>query len=234
MNVVFDVDGTLTASRAEMDRGFQQEFVTWVRSSGHAVWLITGSDYAKTLEQVGRAICESVAGMYNCAGNQLHTGGVLQESRSWSPSAELIDFLNMHLAIQEWPIKTGQHLEIRTGLSNWSPVGRGCDPAVRAEFYSWDQLNQYRAELAQRIEAAFPEVEAVVAGETGIDIYPQGWDKSQIADRVRPFDFFGDKTQPGGNDASIAQRAQRVWEVASWRDTRRGLIEHYSLEPLAQ
>lgn len=236
MNIVFDVDGTLTDSRSLMDPEFAGQFLAWVQHSGHAVWLITGSDYPKTLEQVGSAICESVAGVYNCAGNQLHSGGVLQDQRDWAPTDELRAFLAMHLSTQPWPIKTGQHLEQRVGLTNWSPVGRGCDRATRAEFTQWDKLYRYRAELALRIEATFPELQATVAGETGIDIYPRGWDKSQIADRVMPFDFFGDSAFPGGNDETIARRAQRVWEVTSWRDTQQALIQHYALEsqPRAQ
>lgn len=229
MNLVFDVDGTLTDSRAEMDPEFAKEFQKWVLESGHAVWLITGSDYPKTLEQVGSAICESVAGVYNCAGNELHTGGILQDARSWTPSDELRSWLMMHLTTQPWPIKTGLHLEERTGLANWSPVGRACARPERQQFYEWDCRHHYRAELAQRLEAAFPELQATVAGETGIDIYPRGWDKSQISDRVRPFDFFGDKCGPGGNDETIARRAQQVWEVTSWRDTRQALIDHYGL-----
>lgn len=229
MNIVFDVDGTLTDSRAGMDRGFQREFLAWVGSSGHAVWLITGSDYPKTLEQVGSAICESVVGVYNCAGNQLHSGGVLQDQRSWSPSDELRAWLLMHLSTQPWAVKTGQHLEERVGLTNWSPVGRGCNRDTRAEFYAWDQQYRYRQELALRLEATFPELQATVAGETGIDIYPRGWDKSQIADRVMPFHFFGDSAFPGGNDETIARRAETVWEVKGWRNTQQVLIDHYGL-----
>ena len=229
MNLVFDVDGTLTDSRSSMDPQFQAEFIAWVRAGSHAVWLITGSDYPKTLEQVGSTICESVAGVYNCAGNQLHSGGVLQEQRSWTPPDELRAWLMMHLTTQPWPIKTGLHLEERMGLCNWSPVGRACDRATRAEFSAWDKRTGYRAELAERLRSAFPDIAATVAGETGIDIYPQGWDKSQISDRVRPFVFFGDSAFPGGNDELIARRAERVWEVTGWSETRQALIDHYGL-----
>jgi hypothetical protein len=49
----------------------------------------------------------------------------------------------------------------------------------------------------------FPTIQAVVGGETGIDIFPRGSDKSQI---IRDFDpndtlhFFGDRMDPAGND----------------------------------
>lgn len=234
MNIVFDVDGTLTPSRGQMDTGFRAEFLSWLAHTDHAVWLCTGSDYPKTVEQVGSQVCERVAGVYGCAGNELHTGGVLQESNPWEPPQELRDFLSLHLEQQPWLVKTGQHLEVRTGLTNWSPVGRAADHEQRREFYQWDTGKGYRRELAAKIQQAFPDIDARVAGETGIDIYPRGRDKSQLADRLRPFDFFGDRCEPGGNDETIARRAARVWEVESWLDTRQVLIDHYGLELLVR
>lgn len=232
MNMVFDVDGTLTPSRGRMDSQFRAEFLSWIARSGHAVWLVTGSDYPKTLEQAGSAVCERVAGVYGCAGNELHTGGVLQESNSWEPPQELKDFLAVHLEEQPWQTRTGQHLEVRTGLANWSPVGRAADQQQRQEFFQWDNLRGYRRELAAKIRETFPDLDARVAGETGIDIYPRGRDKSQLAPRLRPFVFFGDRCEPGGNDETIAQRAETVHEVTEWRETRQILIDQYGLEPL--
>jgi len=49
---------------------------------------------------------------------------------------------------------------------------------------------------------------AVVGGETGLDISPIGYDKSQIIKQFRPYDdivFFGDKMEEGGNDYPLAQ-----------------------------
>ena len=37
-----------------------------------------------------------------------------------------------------------------------------------------------REKIAEECEATFPELEAAIGGETGIDIYPVGRDKSQI------------------------------------------------------
>jgi phosphomannomutase len=46
MNFVFDVDGTLTPSRGQMDPEFKLWFKLWIRHK--PVYLVTGSDYAKT------------------------------------------------------------------------------------------------------------------------------------------------------------------------------------------
>ena len=55
INYLFDVDGTLTPSRKPMVLDFKTYFKFWVRtqqSSGNKVYLVTGSDKDKTIEQV--------------------------------------------------------------------------------------------------------------------------------------------------------------------------------------
>ena len=48
---IFDVDGTLTPSRKQMDIGFSSEFLIFCCK--YDTYLVTGSDRAKTIEQVG-------------------------------------------------------------------------------------------------------------------------------------------------------------------------------------
>ena len=226
MNYVFDVDGTLTPSRAAMDPEFKQWFMSWIKHK--PVYLITGSDYPKTLEQVGRDLCEAVTGVYNCAGNQLHRAGVQEYARTFSLSPEQMGFLNGLLATSTWPIRTGQHIEDRASLVNFSTVGRGASAAERELYSAWDASTGERRRLAVIIESVYPELSATVAGATGIDIYPRGWDKSQIAVDIPGMVFFGDMTQPGGNDHTIAQSASVVHTVKSWQDTRDILQADYS------
>jgi phosphomannomutase len=226
MNYVFDVDGTLTPSRAVMDPEFKQFFIEWIKHK--PVYLITGSDYPKTLEQVGRDVCEAVTGVYNCAGNQLHRAGVQEYSRTFALSPEQLGFLNGLLASSTWPIRTGQHIEDRLSLVNFSTVGRGATSAERELYSAWDSSTGERRRLAVLIESVYPELSATVAGATGIDIYPKGWDKSQIAVDIGNMVFFGDMTQPGGNDHTIAGAADVVHTVRDWRETHKILLDYYS------
>lgn len=226
MNFVFDVDGTLTPSRGQMDPEFKQWFIAWTQHK--PVYLVTGSDYAKTLEQVGRDLCESVTGVYNCAANQLHRSGVQEYSQEFTLLPEHRGFLEGLLAGSQWPIRTGQHIEDRLSLVNFSTVGRGADRDQRALYSAWDRSVQERRRLAVLIETQYPELSATVAGETGIDIYPQGRDKSQICAEIKNIVFFGDQCQPGGNDHTIAQQARTAHTVASWSDTWEILKTHYA------
>ena len=61
---VFDVDGTLTLSRRKIDAVFQRWFLEFCYDNN--VYLVTGSDYPKTVEQVGTSIAENVKRVYNC------------------------------------------------------------------------------------------------------------------------------------------------------------------------
>ena len=55
---IFDVDGTLTPSRQQIVPKFHDWFLKFIEEN--YVYLVTGSDYSKTVEQLGKRICESV------------------------------------------------------------------------------------------------------------------------------------------------------------------------------
>ena len=71
---VFDVDGTLTPSRGRMDEGFKRFFLKFIKEP--AVYLVTGSAYYKTVEQVTREVAESVEKVFNCSGNSIWRRGL--------------------------------------------------------------------------------------------------------------------------------------------------------------
>ena len=51
MKFIFDVDGTLTPSRRQIEPDFLQFFLDFV--DNHEVYLVTGSNREKTIEQIG-------------------------------------------------------------------------------------------------------------------------------------------------------------------------------------
>lgn len=225
MNFVFDVDGTLTPSRKSIDTKFAEWFLDFTKKN--KVYLVSGSDYPKTLEQLGETICNSVAGVYSCAGNALYVNGQEMYSNSFELTDEEYKFLGRLLELSAYPERTGQHIEMRLGLCNFSIVGRGATHEQRQAYVQYDTAINERKNLAELINMQFPRLEATVAGETGIDIYLCGKDKAQIADTVSPFVFFGDKIEIGGNDYSIALRAKKFYRVESWEDTFSILQKEY-------
>lgn len=220
------MDGTLTLSRQRIDPSFEEWFLSFCQSN--SVYLVSGSDYEKTLEQLGEDICNAVKGVYSCCGNALYVKGELQYHNDFELSDEQEQFMRNLVELSAFPAKTGNHLEKRIGLVNLSVVGRNANREQRQFYSGYDCAINERKNLAELIERRFPELQATLGGETGIDIHPKGKDKSQIAEFIRPFIFFGDKVYPGGNDFTIANAADNYYCVDDWQETFEILKEYHS------
>ena len=136
MKFIFDVDGTLTPSRQEMDKEFSKFFFDFCTEN--KVYLVTGSDKKKTLEQIGPEICMSVNKIYNCNGNDVWYRQENVYTNPWKMTDELKEFLNAELKNSEYTIKTGKHLEERPGMVNFSVVGRNADKVQRKDYFYYD------------------------------------------------------------------------------------------------
>ena len=219
---IFDVDGTLTPSRQSIDPEFKEFFKHFIQDN--KVWLVTGSDYAKTVEQLGADICESVVTCYNCSGNDVWFKGKRVNSKTFTAPKELYDLMNGWLQSSRFPLRTGNHIEERPGTINFSIVGRNCTLDERKLYIKHDLEYRERESIAYQINSEFENITATVGGETGIDIYRTGCDKSQILNDFNKTDkifFFGDRLEPGGNDYPLARKLnkQRCYNVKDWRDT---------------
>ena len=131
------------------------------------------------------------------------------------------------LRASPYPMRTGQHVEHRVGMVNFSIVGRAATADERHAYYVWDQQHAERLALAQHIRTVWPDLDVSVAGESGIDISALNTGKQQILPRIAdhaPIWFFGDRQEPGGNDHGLAQAIQQQhlgmnWAVTDWQHT---------------
>jgi phosphomannomutase len=217
---IFDVDGTLTPSRQTMDPDFQRWFLEFVYDND--VYLVTGSDYSKTLEQVGSSICENVNRVYNCSGNDVWANGINIRTLSWTIPEDAHEWLSEQLTASNYNIRTGLHFEHRPGMVNFSVVGRNATSEQRKDYVAYDEYTDERVYIAHNFNLLFPELQATVGGETGIDVAPKGLNKSQI---IKDFDendilyFIGDRMDKNGNDYPLAQVVDHYREVKSWKNT---------------
>ena len=222
---IFDVDGTLTPSRGRMDSEFKKYFMEFARNN--FVYIVTGSDYNKTWEQLGEALVP-IQISYNCSGNSVWVNGTEIHTRDWTIRDDMRGWLEKQLKESRFYRKTGNHIEERPGLVNFSIVGRNCNLEERAMYVEWDEHKSERKTIAQAFNKTYTKdgIIAQVAGETGIDITPIGAGKAQI---LQDFDteideliFFGDKCEKGGNDHDIAQAVGlfgTVHAVTGWEQT---------------
>ena len=221
MNYLFDVDGTLTPSRLPIDKNFEQFFLNWMK--GKNVYLVTGSDKDKTIEQIGEKIWSNVNRAYQSCGNAVYEKGKLIRQSDFKLDRELRRLLFTFNAVSEWPHKFDNHIEERIGLVNYSSIGRSCPQTYRNAYHMWDMLNEERKLFCKMVEETFPELEASIGGQISIDIYPKGQNKAQVLDDLEgPITFFGDRCEPGGNDYPIVSRIEDehiVHNVKDWKET---------------
>jgi len=228
---IFDVDGTLTPSREQI----YPEFLLFMMffASRHDVYLVTGSDRDKTLEQIGVDLYNASKRVYNCSGSDVYEQDKNVYRDDWELPREVERFLYDELAYSCFPIRNGKHIEKRLGGVNFSILGRGKDPSIgREEYVKWDKERLEREDIAHRIKNAFPGLTVVLGGQTGLDIGPYGSDKSQILRDFSEEDeihFFGDMMKEGENDYPLAKAVQdmggKTYHVKDWEDTRTKLTK---------
>ena len=221
---IFDVDGTLTPSRQRIDTDFAVYFSTFCVDN--YVYLVTGSDREKTIEQVGEEIYSLSKRVYNCSGSDVWEGEKNVYTSTWTLPHEAEKWLRQECRISEFPLRTGLHIEKRPGMVNFSIVGRHATLGERKLYVKHDIKTNERARIAKEFKERFPDIEAVVGGETGIDIFPVGKDKAQIIDDFDKNDklyFFGDRMDKDGNDYSLAQKVHYAKSVSGWKETKETL-----------
>ena len=224
---IFDVDGTLTDSRQQIDLSFEVYMIKFCCK--YDVYLVTGSDRAKTVEQVGLDIYNRSKRVYNCSGADVYEKDHNVYKSDWKPSRKLINFLSDELDYSTFPHKTGNHIEHRPGGINFSILGRGQDSMKhRKEYVKWDINTTERILMADRIRSEFPDLNIQIGGETGLDISDS--DKSQILRDFNSEDelvFFGDMMKEGQNDYPLAvavdKRGGTNYTVGSWQETYKKL-----------
>lgn len=221
---IFDVDGTLTPSRQSIDPEFKLFFTEFCVNN--EVYLVTGSDYAKTVEQLGEYLLRWPVFVYACSGNDVWAKGENIRSKEWVLPEEPRKLLQSWLEVSKFSLRTGNHFEDRSGTCNFSVVGRNATLGERKLYVQHDKEFRERETIVLQFNSIYGDtICATVGGETGIDLYPVGWDKSQI---IQDFDikedklyFFGDKMEVGGNDfpLKIANSRGNNYQVKNWRET---------------
>ena len=224
---IFDVDGTLTPSRQKIDSEFLNFLLNFAKQND--VYLVTGSDRPKTIEQIGKELYFACQRVYNCSGSDVYEKDILIYRDEWTLPSDAEEFLIDELHHSKFPVRTGNHIERRPGGVNFSVLGRGSEVILeeREEYVKWDINTGERKNIAERFKKRFPEIGCQVGGQTGLDISPLGCDKSQILRDFKPIDliyFFGDKLKEGENDYPLAHAIEQgnwgmVHEVNNYRDT---------------
>lgn len=225
MKYFFDIDGTLTPSRGVMDKGFQSFFNEFCEAN--EVYLITGSDRAKTLEQIGEETYNLCKKVYQCSGNDVWVQDKNVHTNTWTPNPTVVEWLEDKLAKSQFTVRTGRHIEYRPGMINYSTVGRNAGTSEREQYRIFDDIVEERKYLAKEFNETFTFLDCRIGGVTGLDISPKGYDKSQVVkEHGNEITFFGDDmTHEEGNDYTLGLLVNHPVPVDNWQDTYYKLTE---------
>ena len=209
---LFDVDGTLTDPRRQIVDEFKHFMFEFV--ANHTCMIVTGSDRPKTIEQIGEELTNSFARVYHCSGNHVYVGKQEVYRNDWCLSDQQILFLQEQLNTLKYPEMTGNHIEQRIGTANFSLVGRNANWKQREDYAVWDKINRGRETVAMYYNEEFSDSVAQVAGQTSIDIFKIGCDKSQaVREQKGTTIYFGDHCHLGGNDYSAAKASSKFYNI---------------------
>lgn len=237
---LFDVDGTLTPAKSKIDAGFHNTFKKW--SEGKEVYIVSGGSFVRLIDQLGLDIIEQARGVFPCMGNIFYQKREQSEVNNYSEWDTIYEnkfvspknlkrSLNSIVAKSEFTIKTGNHHEDRTGMINFSIVGRNASKVERTCYEHWDAENHERKAIVQKLREKYPKLDFVIGGAVSIDIFNKGNDKSQVIPRYfkeaiehNQIHFVGDRIPFPGNDCSLAQALSlhpngATYEVKRWQDT---------------
>lgn len=231
---LLDMDGTICESRKPMTAEFAEQFEKWM--IGKTVYLVSGSDISKITEQVPEHILIDIDKLFCCNGNAVYEyqraeepAGplasyndfvpILIESHEMVISQELEDFLFHSLKYSNYSgPKFPPHVEVRTGLLNFSIIGRGCSQNLRDEYDQWNKRDGELARVCTYINEKFPQYTARQGGQISIDVVEKGRDKSLVLSKfdlsTTEIVFYGDKCIEG-NDKPLCDEITRL-QCGSW------------------
>lgn len=227
---LFDVDGTLTPSRERIHPTFEKFMIDFCERN--IVYIATGSDRQKTMEQLGETLISKISVSYHCSGNERWQRMKNTYSKPiWNPNQGVIDWLNWKFRKCEFPQKdSNPEIHSRPGTLNFSFVSTF---RKRPAFVEWDRKTAFRIQVVNEYNNIFTDSISFLGGQTSLDIFPKGNDKSQIV-RQLPQDhsiiFYGDNTQAGGNDYTLTEALKDrgdciINTVSSWKETYQSLLE---------
>lgn len=241
--LLFDVDNTLTKPRDIIENDFEEFLYKKIKPLA-TLGIVTGANIEKMYEQLrGQKILNEFDYIFPENGIVHIENGVEVQKSSFNEKLgeeilkSFINFVLRYIADLELPFKRGTFIEYRNGMMNISPTGRQCSREEREIFHEYDKEHKVRTKMIEALKKEFHDVNLTYAigGMISFDVYPTGWDKSYCLTRIsrdkfKEIHFFGDQTEPGGNDYEIYNHESIIGHrVSSFKDTQKILSEMFRL-----
>ena len=224
--VLFDMDGTLTEPRKKMKWQMTKALHS-LQKANYELGIVSGSDMDYMTEQ-----CEIMLDLNPVDWKKIHylpCNGTKYYTVSAAATFECEYSLDMRVAVgvkryndviykllesqrkmrymlggKEVPM-TGTFIQYRGSMINWCMIGRNASSVEREEFKELDKVYKFRHSLMSELTCnpLFENLVLKLGGDTSIDIYPIGWDKTYSFKNFDEYDeiyFVGDRCTEEGND----------------------------------
>jgi phosphomannomutase len=237
---LFDVDGTLTLPRLPMNEEMLTSLTKIHNIEHYDLGFVGGSDLHKQIEQIGEANMDlftwkfSENGLLSYYKDELINKTSLLDELGEYNYQKLINVCLSVLSETIVPVKRGNFIELRNGMINLSPIGRSCSQSERDYFFKWDETHKIREQIIEKIKSKLPELNLnfSIGGQISMDIFPVGWDKTYclqfLQGKYDTIYFFGDRTDPGGNDYEIYNDSRvNSFSVKKYTETISLLNKYY-------
>lgn len=118
----------------------------------------------------------------------------------------------------------GEIVENRSSQVTYSALGQAAKPEDK---YPWDHDHHKREAIVARARQLAPDFDYEIAGTTSINVFPPGMNKTfgmtklmeELKVHREDILYFGDMTQPGGNDRPVVDMGIETVTVNNWRET---------------
>ena len=245
--VLFDMDGTITPARQSIEDKMTEALSDLLKVC--EVGIVTGSGFEYVMQQCGSFFNSehdfSKLTLLPCNGTQKYVhrdGAWVQEStlnmrehlgeeffhKLMFILSERIYITHLTNTTAKLPMM-GHFISYRESLINWCPIGRLASDEDRKRFIEIDQKRRIREVNIGVLERSSVAGKACFAmgGNTSIDIYPIGWDKTYALNHYENYDhwFVDDRcTLPTGNDKPLYDKVKetkpnQAFEVKTTSDT---------------
>tara|TARA_Y100001973_G_C5195452_1_gene333939 strand:+ start:469 stop:1266 length:798 start_codon:yes stop_codon:yes gene_type:complete len=261
--VLFDMDGTLTPVRQKIQPEMISSLLKLSMISDIGIVTGSGQDYLR--EQCNDLINHKSPGLKKsitllpCNGTQKLTYNAKKKDWNLDSAVKMIDelsksafdklikvLLELQLEVaskEEYSMipLTGNFISYRGSMINWCPMGRDASLDDRQVFEKADKKFSLRKGLVDKFETSIRHanicgIVSALGGNTSIDIYPTGWDKTYSLRHVNSDSvwFVGDRCLPGENDYSLYQYLKsdrRSFRTSSPQETSLIIKDIISLLP---
>ena len=118
----------------------------------------------------------------------------------------------------------GEIVENRSSQVTYSALGQAAKPEDK---YPWDHDHHKREAIVARARQLAPDFDYEIAGTTSINVFSPGMNKTfgmtklmeELKVHREDILYFGDMTQPGGNDRPVVDMGIETVTVNNWRET---------------